>query len=182
MDQLDKYIQENREGLNKVENIPEEKLWNSISHKMKKVDTNLPLPKTTVPIHIWKRLSIAATILALVGWGLWFFKPEQRPVLLSDILPELAEKENYFQQLISQKEKEIRLEEIDKLLYQDVFNDLKMLDINVEQTKNDIFTFPENDRAIETLIRNYELKIRILENLNRQIEKQKYHEELEKSI
>ena len=176
MDPLEKHILENREKLDEMEFVPVDKMWESISpekNNIRKLKNNHS--------NIWKKMAIAASILALIGWGLWFFQEREQPFNLADISPEFAERELQLQQLISQKEKEINLEKIDEVLYGDILNDLKTIDQNTEETKLDISKFPDN-RAIETLIRNYELKIRILENLNRQIQKNKYHEELEKSI
>ena len=124
---------------------------------------------------------VAASLLALIGWGLWFFQENDPQFNLAEISPELAKREIQLQQLISQKEKEINFSNIDELQYGDILNDIKIIDQNTKETKSDISKYPD-ERAIETLIRNYELKIRILENLNRQIQKNKYHEELEKSI
>lgn len=188
MDELEKYIQKNRDNADKVEHVPEDEMWSSISKSVGfKPHTlgngiNENSFSRNKPVLLWKRLSIAAGLLALIGWGLWFFNGNETEQSISDAFPELAEKEMYFQRLIADKEKEIGIENIDKETYKEVLDDLKMLNETTKQTKRDIFSFPDNDRAVEILIRNYELKIRILENLNRQIEKQKYHEEYEKSI
>ncbi len=159
-----------------MESVPTEKIWKNISPQKNR--TRILKNKQS---NIWKKLAIAASVLAMVGWGLWFIQEEDPTFNLADISPEMAERELQLQQLISQKEKEINLNEIDETLYGDILSDLKTIDQNTEETKNDISLFPD-ERAVETLIRNYELKIRILENLNREIEKRKYHEELEKSI
>lgn len=159
-----------------VEPVPMEKMWANISQKKEK-----PPHLKVVKIQMWKRISIAASILALVGWGMWFFESTPPPISIADISPELAERELQLTQLISQKEKEINWANIDKETHAEILNDLELINQNAEQTKLDINQFPD-EKIIETLIRNYELKIRILENLNREIEKNKYYEELEKSI
>ncbi len=176
MDPLEKIIRENRDKLDELEFVPIEKMWGHIfPDKQKK--RKLKISHS----NIWKTIAIAASLLALVGWGLWFFQEKDSPFNLADISPELAEREIQLQQLISQKEKELNFSDIDKVRYGDILKDLKIIDQNTEETKYDLSKYPD-ERAIETLIRNYELKIRILENLNRQIQKNKYHEELEKSI
>lgn len=177
MDFLEKNISEHRKEMDELEFVPTDKMWDNILPEINK-NNNVP---TIRRMNIWKITAIAASILALIGWGLWFFHENETGVNLAEISPELAEREVQLQQLISKKEKELNFENIDKILYSDILNDIKTIDQNTEQTKSDISKFPD-ERAIETLIRNYELKIRILENLNRQIQKNKYHEELEKSI
>ena len=180
MDKMKKYIQENRREMDEAEFVPRDEMWNAISKRGRIGEGGFYSKNKT--ILLWKRLSIAAGLLALIGWGLWFFNKNESPKSLADTFPEIAKKEMNFQQLIAEKEKDIDLKNVDRAIFQDVLNDLDSLDKSMGQTRDDIFLFPENDRAVETLLRSYELKIRILENLKRQIEKQKYHEEFEKSI
>ena len=177
MDFLEQEINDHRSEMDELELVPVDKMWKDISPKINKEPNEVKLRR----MNVWKLTAIAASVLALVGWGLWFFQSNEQKIDLADISPELAEREMQLQRLISQKEKELDFNEIDKVLYGDILNDIKTIDQNTEDTKTDISKFPD-DRAIETLIRNYELKIRILENLNREIEKRRYYEELEKSI
>ena len=181
MDFLEKYIHDNRKEMDGLEAVPTDKIWMNIPReKNKKKNGKKRLHHLKInQSNIWKYAAVAASILALVGWGLWFWHPPQNTISIADISPELAEKEMHLTQLISQKEKEINWENIDKKIHADILNDLKTIEQNTEQTKLDIAQFPD-EKIIETLIRNYELKIRILENLNREIEKNKYHEEFEK--
>ena len=177
MDNLEKYLHEKRDEIDRTEAVPEEAMWEAISSKIETA------PAVAKRVRLWQRLAIAASVAALAGWGILLLKPEPaKPVSIADISPKMAEEEVQLQQLISQKEKEINWEELDKSLFQDIVKDLQAIDENSEQIKSDISSFPDNGRAVETLLRQYELKIRILENLKREIEKNKSYEELEKSI
>ena len=155
-----------------LELVPVDEMWGNISPKK-----NQGKKLRAVHPNAWKKLAIAASLLALVGWGLWFFQEAESVATLdlAEIAPAFAERETELQQLISQKESEINFEEIDTSLYNDILTDLKIIDQNTEDTKSDILKIP-GERAIETLIRNYELKIRILENLSHQIQKNNNHE------
>ncbi|MEO1257693.1 MAG: hypothetical protein AAFZ15_02820 [Bacteroidota bacterium] len=172
MDSLEKHIQENRKQMDELEFVPVDKMWNNIAPE-KSIKGELKIAHSS----IWKKIAIAASLVALLGWGLWFSqKTEPTATLyLAEIAPDLAEREVELKRLITQKENEINFGNIDTTLYNDILSDLRTIDQNTEETMSDILKIPD-ERAVETLIRNYELKIRILENLNRQIQKNKNHE------
>ena len=86
------------------------------------------------------------------------------------------------QQLVAQKQREIGLDTLDRAAYADLLRELDELEVTVGQARKDFAGMPQNERLVQTLIRYYELKIRILEQINYEINKQKYHEELEKRI
>lgn len=184
MDQFEKYIKDNRPDMDRLEQVPIDQMWNRI--RQKKAAKNTTQKNTTVkhqrPPRIWKSIAIAASLLALIGWGLWFFQePAPTTFSLADISPSLGAKEAQLIQLIHDKETEINFDQINKEEYKEILEDLEFINQSTMETKSDLFKFPD-ERAVQTLIRNYELKIRILENLNRLIEKNKKYEELEKSI
>lgn len=235
MSDLEKYILENREELDRMEVVPTEAMWQKVRAK-----TVQQKPSAKVGLN-WKMLSIAALVLALAGWGLLFFKkkepalvPLQAPppkvdVPVADkqktpaaqgnatISPEVAEvaqaapkrtppvakrpktkpqtnneaqpqppivteEERQLQMLVAQKQREIGLDTLDRMAYADLLQELDELELTIEQARKDFGGMPQNERLVQTLIRYYELKIRILEQINYEINKQKYHEELEKRI
>ncbi len=86
------------------------------------------------------------------------------------------------QQLVAQKQREIGLDTLNRAAYADLLSELDELEISVEEARRDLGGMPQRERLMETLLRYYELKIRILEQINYEINKQKYHAELEKRI
>ncbi len=240
MSDLEKYILENRDELDRMEAVPEEAMWQKIRAK-----TVQQKPPAKVGFN-WKMLSIAALVLALAGWGLLFFKkpstvptappqklevpvaeqnkpaeqpgqpdaeqketpqaaqadiaqaqkttpPSHRPNkkrLVKKAKPtdpiapasELSEEERQLQQLVAQKQREIGLDTLNRAAYADLLNELDELEISVEEARRDLGGMPQRERLMETLIRYYELKIKILEQINYEINKRKYHEALEKRI
>ncbi|MBI1227043.1 MAG: hypothetical protein GC192_17560 [Bacteroidetes bacterium] len=90
--------------------------------------------------------------------------------------------EQELQQLVVQKQQEIGLDTLDRATYADLLKELDELEISVAEARRDLGGIPQQERLMETLIRYYELKIRILEQINYEINKQKYHEALEKRI
>ena len=180
MENFEKYLRDNREELDRVEPLDEQAMWEGISKKVHSPQSAV----RSLRSH-WKWLAMAASVAALIGWGLYFLKPAEEPnivISLGDISPELAEREANLMLLISQKEKEIGLDTLNAEAFAEVFEELAELEANSKATRWDMNNGSANERTVETLLRQYELKIRILENLSKEIEKKQYHEEREKEI
>ncbi len=96
--------------------------------------------------------------------------------------PGVSEEERQLQQLVAKKQQEIGLDTLDRAAYADLLGELDELEITIAEARRDLGDMPQKQRLMETLIRYYELKIRILEQINYEINKQKYHEALEKRI
>ena len=71
MSDLEKYILENRDELDRMEPVPEEAMWQKVRTR-----TTQQKPPAKVGFN-WRMLSIAALVLALGGWGLLFFKKKE---------------------------------------------------------------------------------------------------------
>jgi hypothetical protein len=96
--------------------------------------------------------------------------------------PVVSEDERRLQQLVAQKQREIGLDTLDRAAYSDLLRELDELEITVQEARRDLGSGPQRERLMETLIRYYELKIKILEQINYEINKKEYHEALEKRI
>ncbi|MBK8567805.1 MAG: hypothetical protein IPN76_31925 [Saprospiraceae bacterium] len=94
----------------------------------------------------------------------------------------VSEDERRMQQLVAQKQREIGLDTLDRAAYADLLRELDELEITVQEARRDLGSGPQRERLMETLIRYYELKIKILEQINYEINKKEYHEALEKRI
>ena len=144
--------------------------------------TLYPLPSTNkwhISIGRNWRWSIAASIVLAIG--LYFLIPKQEEaadlVALSEFFPEFAEQEADYQQLIAQKEDALKLEELDKAAFSEIFKELKLLEEIHKEYLQDLPHYEKNDRLVNTLMRYYERKIKILERLSREIEKKKVNHE-----
>lgn len=250
MSNLEKYILEHRDELDRMEAVPEEAMWQKIRANTAPQKPPVAMPTAKLGFN-WKLLSIAALVLALAGWGLLFFrkaepaptdggrnlfrqspppptapiaKQEDAPAMEPPIaqqknnsqvaetpkvaaaspkgrtpiakqqkakrqtkepkeaLPVISEEERRLQQLVVQKQREIGLDTLDRAAYADLLRELDELEISVAEARRDLGGMPQRERLMETLIRYYELKIRILEQINYEINKREYHEALEKRI
>jgi hypothetical protein len=240
MSDLEKYLLEHRDELDRMEAVPEEAMW-------QKIRANIVQQKPATKFRFnWKMLSIAAIVLALAGWGLLVFrksepapvlqkvappkvqapiaKQEDRPAMEPPIAqqkdnaqeaetpkvaaaspkgnppiakqpkakrqpkapkaapPAISEEEGRLQQLVAKKQREIGLDTLDRAAYAELLQELDELEISVAEARRDLGGMPQRERLMETLIRYYELKIRILEQINYEINKRQYHEALEKRI
>lgn len=177
---LNDKINQNRKEFDQVERANIEGIWAGI-------EANLAEDKRpsgwSLQIGSYWRWSIAALIVLSTGL-LWLVpsSPERELPDLAEYYPQLKEQEQNYQRLIAQKETEMQLHELDVKKYPDLFMELELLDkIQAEYIK-DIPAFKDNDQLINTLIRYYEQRIRILERLSNEIEKSKRHEHRAKEI
>lgn len=165
---FDEYLKKNRNLLD-VDEPDDDLIWQGISGKLEKKKSFF---------SFWK---VAAAVLILLT-GAYFISRKAQPVqesvsvTLASISPELATQEKSFFLIIDQKLKELEEREINKEAYASFFEELEILDeLNAEYLE-DLNTGPVSPRLISALLRYYEQKIRILEQLLMEIEKNKYHE------
>ncbi len=171
MDPLERKILQDRDALNRVEQPEVEAIWEGVRQGLEE-------PRKLRARRWW--MVAAAAILLLLSMNvflLWEKGGESEPALsLADVSPELAVKEREFQRLISEKESAISKEELPKAEFAALFHELEILeDLNAEYRK-ELPVYGNNERLINTLIRYYELKILILEQIENEIIKKKYNE------
>ena len=165
---FDEYIKKNRNLLD-VDEPNDDLIWLGINNKQTKKKSFFSL---------WK---IAATILILLAGAFYLSRIIQADkqavsMTLASISPELANQEMSFFLVIDKQLEEIEKSKINKETYAPFFDELKILDeLNAEYLE-DLNTEPVNPRLISALLRYYEQKIRILEQLLMEIEKTKNHE------
>ncbi len=186
MENLEKYIVGHRDELDSVEALNVEKIWLGVSQQpavSSRQSTLCPKDSLWDGLAVNKKKwvwAVAASVLLLIGFGLGYLvgddKTEEPLYSLKDISPQLAEQEAEFIQLISQKEAEIDIQNLEKETFKDIFEELELLDEIHKEFRKDIPQFSQNDQLVSTLIRYYEQKIRILERLSNEIEKHKNHE------
>ncbi len=171
---IEKYINKNRDEFDQVVHPPRDRMWEAISSEQGKT-------------HPWKiqlgrnwRWSIAAAILLALSVGWWVQRQPQPPEPglqnLAHYFPELADEEARYQALISNQETMLEIDKLDKTLYRDIFNELKELEKIHRDYLADVPAYQEQELLVRTLIKYYERKLRILERLSYEIEKQKIHE------
>ena len=169
-DKFEKYIREFRNDLD-VEDPDMDLIWQGVQQ-------NLPKRR---PVRTL--LSIAASIAILLSIGVYYFTtigieapPEEVNIGVAQLDPSLAEEEKEFQQLISDKEKQLDMDDLKQSDFEEIFHELALLEKINKETKADISEYGKKDQLIKTLMKYYEQKIRLLELLSNEIEKKEYNE------
>jgi hypothetical protein len=165
MDKFEKYIVDHREEFNVYEPSPE--LWHKI---------NRPVLHTSNYSWLWK----AAAILIIFGASFWantIIRNAKHLALKSDIsgseAPKITETEKYYSGLIQTK-----LQEMQNALtsYPQLKNDLRHdfseLDSAYRDMKKDLKDNVSNQEVIEAMIQNYRLKLKLLQQIQQELQNQ----------
>ena len=171
MDQLEKQIREKRAALDSVEEPEIEAIWQGVRQGVERRQSHLLR---------WRWISVAATLAILLGLNLFLLwdraERDSTVITLSDLAPELAEQEKGFQTLIARKEAALGLDHLSREEFSALFRELDLLEEIHSESLQEIPFRGNNERLINTLIRYYELKILILEQLENEIHKKRYNE------
>lgn len=180
MNPLEAFILDNREELDEVEKVAQEAIWQRIEGGL---DKDKPLKVVVSNASPWQlnigrnwKLTIAAGLALFIGMGLWLALGQgigrsTNDFELAQFSSELAQEQARYIQLINQKEAEIGFDQLDKKAFQEVFQELAQLEEIHGEFLRDLPSFQAKEEVIHTLTKYYERKIRILERLSREMEK-----------
>ncbi|MFK8163092.1 MAG: hypothetical protein AB8H12_11570 [Lewinella sp.] len=171
MDEFEDQVRNKREDLDNVEDLSTGELWAGIEERMTG-------QKSGKRIRLYQRWLVAASVLLLCSLGLAYAgwqDQEAQPTRLSDLSPELAQQEADFLKTISIKEAALNLDELDHETYASYFEELSLLDSLQTEYQEELPHYGANDRLLNTLIRYYELKIHLLEQLENDLAQQQYY-------
>lgn len=172
MDEFERQIRRHRVELDAVEDIGTPELWSGIEERMSGRNTGRRLRRK-------RRWLAAATVLLVFSLGLGYLSwpgEENIPMTLSDLSPELAEKETAFQQVISAKEDALNIKALDRETFAPYLEELSIIDSLQANYLNELPEYGTNERLLNAIIRYYELKIQILEQLENDLAKQQYYD------
>lgn len=185
MDQLEKYIRENQSELDRIESVDADALWNRIQQPETPIRKLQPKSGSGWQLQIGRnwQLTAAAAVLLLIGAFLWMVNPPQTETTnlanlsVEDYYPEIAEEELAFRRTIARKEAELGLDKLNRQQFVDIFKELDELEKIHRQQMQDLPEVFDNEEWVSTLMRYYEQKLRILERLSREIDKEQQREE-----
>ena len=155
MDSLEKYIKENREKLDRYE--PSQGVWERIDS-----------PKSSIRAKLIYSIAAAAVLIFVIGAALFLYSSDNRKERLSGIPAEVREMELFYNSMVNTLYLQARPmltghPEVEKELE----NDLARIDEICVEIKNDLKDNVSNQEVIEALIRNYTIKVHILEDMLR---------------
>lgn len=171
---LEDFIKDNLNELDQVEQPDTEQFWADFQ-KVKKPAKRFSL---------WKPITIAASLLLLIG----FFAQQSKEVStdpmaienLRSIDPQLAEYQAILISTIAEQDSLIQSMNIAPEEYQDIYDQLKELDKVTAKYKEDLKKYGPDRKIIKTLLECSKRRIKLYELLLHEIELKTYYDELDK--
>ena len=119
----------------------------------------------------WKWLSVAASVVLVLGF--WLGSNHQKRIIdLADVSPKLEEVQNYFVNTINQElksvEKSRNLET--ETIIEEALDQLEELEDNYSFFVLELNSDGNKTKIINSMIKNYQQRLQILENVLQQIE------------
>ena len=152
-DPLEKFIQENRASFE--DKIPSDDVWNNIQDR---------LPRKKDQLTYWWRA--AAVIFMVSTLYLLIEKQSDHELLANDSNTEIQQTENYYLQQINQKKQKISLSIKEQNLKINFLEEINQLDIIYQQLKKVHKKNLSNDKVVEEMIKNLQIRVKLL---NRQL-------------
>jgi hypothetical protein len=172
---IEEYIRKNRQELD-ADKADEDFIWNKISGSLDK-------PKKSKRFFA---LKIAASIILVLGLSIITYQittlRSNQKLILANIDPELAKQEAQFQNQIKNYYQVIQQTSYDEELFSANFKDLEYIDTLINQYSKDLASNGPNPRLLNSLMDLYQKKIKLLDRMLNEIEKNKQHENNETNI
>lgn len=147
-------------------------------------------------------LKIAATILVLISVGFFAYKQynvanipetkivskdgaiEDTGISLGDLSPDLKKVENYYVANINLQLSQLEISEGNKALVDSFMDQLSELNLEYERLNAELNEIGPNDQTINALIKNLELRLKLLQKLKKKLNqlKQSKNEQVETNI
>lgn len=182
---LEKYLAGQRKNLD-VESPDDEAIWKGIQKGLHHV---MPEKKRLFnKSRLAKILSIAAAAFILFSIGyiandIINNRVNNQRVTLSSIDAELGLREKEYKTLVNYKTEEVSaFASSDDKIIKELFDEIKKLDLNYDQSMKDLKELGPNEKIIHTIFDTYEQKIRLLELIILETNKINSHEKNEKII
>jgi hypothetical protein len=168
---LEKYLKENRLKLD-VDQPDDDSIWEGIRGGMEK-------KRQSLPSWFWKVASIF--ILVVSTTYVVVNKTSEKQVVivtLSDISEDLGNQEEQLKQVVNLKWEEVQQQlPRESTDFQFLLDEMNELDAIYATYQKDLNKIIDNEPVIRAMLDYYEKKIKILNRLLLEIEKQKYHDE-----
>jgi hypothetical protein len=158
-DDLKKFVDAHRQAFEQPADGLDD-LWNRIDAGVQQ--------KGREPLSLWKRPAwkVAASLLLLLACA-WLFWPSTKA--LSPAEAELVEAEQFYQVEIDRKIQMLQAK--NGALDPVIAENLAMLDQAMLELKEDLKDQADNEEVLAAMIKNYQLKLKILEEILQQLQK-----------
>ncbi|MEZ4857771.1 MAG: hypothetical protein R2781_03085 [Flavobacteriaceae bacterium] len=115
----------------------------------------------------WKPLSIAASVLLLIGIGLYSLFQKEQPTGLASVSSEMEKTQSFFVTTINQEIETLKSfqDEDTQQLVADALKSLENLETDYEKLKLDLVESGNDKRVVAAMIANFQSRIEILEQV-----------------
>ena len=182
-DKLEQFVIENRDGFDVYE--PSDELWDRIQK---------PSPKV---IQLkWRTIAVRVAAVVVIFIASYFFhdmmqsdnsnqiaqqQPEMEDQQLEQVQVLMEAEVFYSSQINNTKDEIFRLSGNDQELIDDINLDMVELDEVFQELKDDLKDNSDNEEVIEAMIQNYRIKLQVLDEILKQLNKTKNTNENENS-
>jgi len=160
-DPLKKHIDSQRESF-ELFDADFDGLWDKVADKLDEQET-----KTKRHVLWSKAWKVAAMLLFALGVG-WLFIPRQQQMLANTPTTEWEETQQFYSAAI--EEKMMVLEARKGKVDERIFDDLAFLDQAMKELKTDLRDQADNEEVVNAMVRNYQIKLKILEEILEQLQ------------
>lgn len=174
-DKLKEFIDQNQEEFNCE--VPSEHIWNKINDKLDEKENKRRSKKTI----LWYTLRLAAaSVLVLVTYIFvtWTSHDKSKQIAQANTsfedeqIAELMEAEAFYTNQVNTRQQEVfRLAANQPEVKQDIINDFLELDSAYADLKLELKENIANEQVIAAMIENYKMRLEILEDLFKRINK-----------
>lgn len=153
--QLEEFIKENKKEFDT--DRPSIALWSKIELELDKKKKKDP-----ISLRVW--ISIAASLIILLGIGLFAGMPVKSDRMsVADVNPVYAKKEVKFCSLIEQKRDSLQIfAGSNPELYRQFDADLQKLNKTYESLRKDLATSPNQQLVVKAMIKNLEIQLQLV--------------------
>jgi hypothetical protein len=174
---LEKYLIGERKNLD-VESPDDKAIWGSIKGRLHDEGQQIKRLNNRIRFLMVRNAAATAIILFSLGYianDIVSRKLSSRQVTLSSINTDLGKRENEYRSLVNYKTEEVRAVSgsEDKVIIQ-LFEEIRNLDLVYNQAMTDLKELGPNERVINTIFSTYEQKIRLLELIILETNKQSH--------
>jgi hypothetical protein len=137
----------------------------------KRFERKLNRQKPTHQKTSWKWLSVAASVVLILGFWLGS-NHEKRQIELADVSPKMEEVQNYFVSTINRELKTLEKNRSlnTETIIEETLNELEELEDNYKLFIKELNNTGNTTKIINAMIKNYQHRLEILENVLQQIE------------
>ncbi|MFY0644306.1 MAG: hypothetical protein JXR19_07550 [Bacteroidia bacterium] len=165
MDNLEKFIKENRANLD--QKSPSKELWSKISEQRES-----EAKTKVVPMRMgYKIMKVAAglLILALAAFGVYNLIPNDSTVAVEQSEPrlpiEVMEMDQYYERQVASYVVQVEQVIDDAEILEDIKNDLELLNQEKSHLMGEFRDEIDNQELMEALVATYRMKLQVLENI-----------------